>query len=206
VGRVGLDPRIPCRQGIWQSFRFSGHFWRFQTSIRTAISVPRTQIPCPAGAENWLRRAGNFLRQRRELTCQGREFAISVNLRLKIRHSTVDRPAPRRGRGRLPLGVRCLLCLLALPSSWRQIRRTYIRRAEFRGIDGPTATRLVPAGDGRGLIGRERLLRTKTSGGSMPGDQEMRQRRDRARHRPRLQCQPRHAFEVDELIATGPPQ
>ena len=173
-----------------RNFGFSGHLWRFQTSIRAAISMLRAPIPCPAGAENWLRRGREFSSSAQGLTRQGREFAISVNSRLKIRHSRSI------GRRRVAVayhlacaascaflrshraGGRSAGCIFAVPNS-------------SRGIDGPTATRLVPVLDGRSLIGRERLLRTRPSGGSMRGDQEMRQRRDRARHRPRLQCQRR---------------
>jgi hypothetical protein len=79
---VGLDPRVPCRQGVWQGisdflalFGVSGRQFvlRFQCLAR--------QFPATAG---------NFLRRGREFTYQGREFAISVNPRLKIRRSTVD--------------------------------------------------------------------------------------------------------------------
>jgi hypothetical protein len=58
------------------NFRFFGHFWRFPMSIRTAISVPRTPNPYRQGQGIGFAVAGNFLRQRRELTCQGREFVI----------------------------------------------------------------------------------------------------------------------------------
>jgi hypothetical protein len=202
--RVGLDPRVPCRQGIWQGISdFPAIFGVSRRQFVLRFQCFARQFPVRQGQGIGFARAGNFLRQRRELTCRGREFAISVNSRLKVRHSTVDRPAPRRGaRSRAawralllvsscaPTGAggRSAGCMFAVPNS-------------SRGIDRPTATRLVPARDGRGLIGRERLLRTRASGGSMRGDQELRQRRDRARHRPQLQRQPRHAFEVDELIA-----
>jgi hypothetical protein len=60
---------LPAGREFGREFPIFQPFLAFPMSIRTAISARRTQILCPAGA-------GNFLRQRRELTCQGREFAI----------------------------------------------------------------------------------------------------------------------------------